>query len=123
MNMKLDTAVGVGRLRFVANFVQSSGRSEAIQGQMGKHWTMDMKLGGWGRFMMPTILKVISRSPRVIQGQVGRDMEFGGWGQLFMPKMFKVTSRSSGVMGKHQLVYEHEIYRGSSKVKTLVYGH
>ena len=37
------------------------GHFHVIQGQMGKHGCMDMKLGGWGRIMMPVTLKVISR--------------------------------------------------------------
>jgi len=44
---------------------------------------MDMKLGGWGQ-LLPTILKVTSRSSGVIQSQIEKywfmDMKLGGWG-------------------------------------------
>ena len=46
-------------------FLKVISRSSGVfQGQMVKHWSMDMKLGGWGRFMMPKYLKVIWRSFR-----------------------------------------------------------
>jgi len=48
-----------------------SGSPGVIQSQMGKHWCMDTKLGGWGQFLMPKTLKVTSRSSGVIQGPMG----------------------------------------------------
>ena len=63
---------------------------------------MDMKLGGWSKPSGPEILKVISRSSGVIQGQIAKhgrmDLKLGGWGKPLVPKNLKVISRSSGVI-------------------------
>ena len=42
------------------------GHFKFIQGQMGKYWCMDMKLGRWRQFLMPNIMKVTLKSSGVI---------------------------------------------------------
>ena len=46
------------------------GHQGSLKVKWGKHWCMDMKLGGWGQLLVPTILMVTSRSSRAIQGQM-----------------------------------------------------
>ena len=46
----------------------------------GKHWCMDMKLGGWGKLLTSRKLKVTSRSSGVIQGQMrSKGVNIGVW--------------------------------------------
>jgi len=57
---------------FEGHFKVMRGHPRSNEVKWGKHWFMDLKLGGWGRLLMPKILKVTSRSSGVIQGQMGK---------------------------------------------------
>jgi len=60
----------VNAKHFEGHFKVIRGHPRSNEVKWGKHWCMDMKLGGWGQLWMPTILKVTSRSSGVIQGQM-----------------------------------------------------
>jgi len=48
--------------KIVTVFERSSGSSKVKWGQKGKHWLVDMKLGGRGQLLMMKILNVTARS-------------------------------------------------------------
>ena len=56
------------------------GHPKTKEVKWGKHWCMDMKLGGWGQLLMLKIVKVTSRSSGVIQGQMrSKGVNIGVW--------------------------------------------
>ena len=48
--------------KFEGHFNVIRGHPRSNEVKWGKHWCMDMKLGGWGQLLIPKMLMVTSRS-------------------------------------------------------------